>query len=32
MGGRAEGAIYDPKKGKTYSCKATLAGSDRLEL
>ena len=26
------GTIYDPKKGKTYSCRMTLAGADRLDL
>ncbi len=27
-----EGEIYDPKSGKTYSCKMTVKGSDRLDI
>lgn len=27
-----EGEIYDPKSGKTYSCKMTLKGSDKLDI
>lgn len=27
-----EGLIYDPESGKTYQCKAELAGPDRLSL
>ncbi len=27
-----EGTVYDPKSGKTYSCKLTLNGSDKLSL
>ena len=26
------GSIYDPKTGKTYSCKITLQGSDKLNV
>lgn len=26
------GEIYDPKSGKTYSCKMTLKGSDALDI
>jgi uncharacterized protein (DUF2147 family) len=26
------GKIYDPKSGKTYSCKMTLQGSDKLDI
>ncbi|MFZ4262813.1 DUF2147 domain-containing protein [Sphingobacterium sp. HJSM2_6] len=26
------GEIYDPKSGKTYSCKMTLKGADRLDI
>jgi uncharacterized protein (DUF2147 family) len=27
-----DGEIYDPKSGKTYSCKMTLTDNDRLEV
>ena len=27
-----DGEIYDPKSGKTYSCKMTLTNPDRLEV
>lgn len=27
-----DGTIYDPKSGKTYSCKMTLEGSDKLNV
>jgi uncharacterized protein (DUF2147 family) len=27
-----DGEIYDPKRGKTYSCKMTLTDNDRLEV
>ena len=27
-----DGMIYDPKSGKTYSCKLTLNGSDKLNV
>jgi uncharacterized protein (DUF2147 family) len=27
-----DGEIYDPKSGKTYSCKMTLIDPDRLEV
>lgn len=27
-----EGTIYDPKNGKTYSCKMTLSNRNRLDL
>ncbi len=27
-----DGKIYDPKNGKTYSCKMTLAGKNRLDV
>lgn len=26
------GQIYDPKSGKTYSCKMTLKGADKLDI
>jgi len=26
------GEIYDPKSGKTYSCKMTLKGEDKLDI
>lgn len=26
------GQIYDPKSGKTYSCKMTLKGKDKLDI
>lgn len=26
------GEIYDPKSGKTYSCKMTLKGNDKLDI
>jgi len=26
------GQIYDPKSGKTYSCKMTLKGTDKLDI
>ncbi len=26
------GEIYDPKSGKTYSCKMTLKGTDKLDI
>ena len=26
------GEIYDPKSGKTYSCKMTLKGQDKLDI
>lgn len=26
------GQIYDPKSGKTYSCKMTLKGEDKLDI
>lgn len=26
------GQIYDPKSGKTYSCKMTIKGSDQLDI
>ncbi|WP_194777180.1 DUF2147 domain-containing protein [Pararhodonellum marinum] len=28
----SEGSIYDPKDGKTYSCKLTLKSGDKLEV
>ncbi len=27
-----DGSIYDPKSGKTYSCKLTLNGNDKLNV
>lgn len=27
-----DGTIYDPKSGKTYSCKMTLKGDDKLDI
>lgn len=27
-----DGKIYDPKTGKTYSCKMTLQGTDQLDI
>lgn len=27
-----DGKIYDPKTGKTYSCKMTLQGTDKLDI
>ncbi|HTN19956.1 MAG TPA: DUF2147 domain-containing protein [Pelobium sp.] len=27
-----EGTIYDPKSGKTYSCKMTMSGNDKLNV
>lgn len=27
-----DGEIYDPKSGKTYSCKMTLKGNDQLDI
>ena len=27
-----DGSIYDPKTGKTYSCKMTLKGNDKLSV
>ncbi|MVZ67544.1 DUF2147 domain-containing protein [Sphingobacterium sp. DK4209] len=27
-----DGQIYDPKSGKTYSCKMTLKGTDALDI
>ncbi len=27
-----DGTIYDPKSGKTYSCKMTLKGNDKLDI
>jgi uncharacterized protein (DUF2147 family) len=27
-----DGTIYDPKSGKTYSCKLTLSGNDKLNV
>ncbi|HCU44384.1 MAG TPA: DUF2147 domain-containing protein [Sphingobacterium sp.] len=27
-----DGKIYDPKSGKTYSCKMTLQGTDKLDI
>ncbi|MGN5956502.1 DUF2147 domain-containing protein [Sphingobacterium lactis] len=27
-----DGTIYDPKSGKTYSCKMTLKGNDQLDI
>lgn len=27
-----DGEIYDPKSGKTYSCKMTLKGDDKLDI
>ena len=27
-----DGTIYDPKSGKTYSCKMTLDGNDKLNV
>ncbi len=27
-----DGQIYDPKSGKTYSCKMTLKGKDKLDI
>lgn len=27
-----DGTIYDPKSGKTYSCKMTLEGNDKLNV
>ena len=30
--GKYFGKIYDPKTGKTYSCKITLQGSDKLNV
>ncbi|MFC5283355.1 DUF2147 domain-containing protein [Pedobacter alpinus] len=27
-----EGTIYDPKSGKTYSCKITMSGNDKLNV
>ncbi len=27
-----DGQIYDPKSGKTYSCKMTLKGDDQLDI
>ena len=27
-----DGSIYDPKSGKTYSCKLTLSGNDKLNV
>jgi uncharacterized protein (DUF2147 family) len=27
-----DGQIYDPKSGKTYSCKMTLKGDDKLDI
>ena len=28
----ADGGIYDPEKGKTYSCKMTLEGNNKLKV
>ena len=28
----ADGTIYDPKDGKTYSCKLTLTSADKLDV
>ncbi|RZK47968.1 MAG: DUF2147 domain-containing protein [Pedobacter sp.] len=27
-----DGSVYDPKTGKTYSCRIKLVGSDKMEL
>lgn len=27
-----DGTIYDPKSGKTYSCKMTMSGNDKLNV
>ncbi len=27
-----DGTIYDPKSGKTYSCKLTMSGNDKLDV
>ena len=27
-----DGSIYDPKTGKTYSCKISMAGTDKLSI
>ncbi len=28
----SDGTIYDPKDGKTYSCKLTLVSNNKLEV
>lgn len=31
-GSYEDGTIYDPKSGKTYSCKMTIKGNDKLDI